>query len=150
MEVKTLQAFESFTNFGYCMGVSPYRVLKSLRIKNGKSDGVVVCRTWIFDGSLRRKMWMWLLLALDGLYQLFLIGRFLQTYLDDGLSPARKIKIFYLTTIFTLVNWGHWVTWANFGHHGTSINAFLRTLSNLQRKICSSLNQTQEFHQSFI
>ena len=138
MDAGTLGAMGTFMNFGYYLGFAPYKysmaktkiarkdLKESLTVpKSALSNSQPGEKMWIFNGSPWRRHFHKFLVILAGLYQLFLVTRTVQVFSDEGISMPDKLKVLYLTGIFSIMFFYHALTIKYYGDNGKYLNAVL-------------------------
>jgi len=140
MDAGTLSSFEAFMNFGYGLGYSPYHFSARPRagqqpkseadsgsktesepeIENGTGEKI-----WMFNDSRRRRHFLYFLLTLMGLYNIFLVTRTVQAFNDDNIAMTKKLQVFYLTVINIICNLFNVLTISFYGETGKYLNAVL-------------------------
>ena len=130
MDPGTLGAMGKFMNFGGHFGFAPYkysmpkRARKDLK-KSELNHAQPGEKMWIFNGSPWRRHFHKFLVILAGLYQIFLVTRTVQVFSDEGISMPDKLKVLYLTGIFTIMFFYHALTIKCYGDNGKYLNAVL-------------------------
>ena len=132
MDKKTLRAWGFFANFGYTLGFIPYRYTSKGHPGGNKApEHPLLKKKWIFNGSPQRRCLVLVSLAVQGLYQVYLIGRSIQAGLDDNVPSKEKIQIFSVTGVYVLLDYVHWIALRHYGEHGKYLNCVLETVHEL-------------------
>jgi len=139
MDAGTLSAFGAYMNLGYRMGFLPYHLSSQgstkLKSESGSSEDGQERKKWIFNDSPRRRYFLYFLMTMAGLYQVFLVTRTVQVFNDEEISEADKLKVFYLTATYIILNYFHVLTVSFYGEHAKYVNAVLDLGHNFKGEV---------------
>ena len=62
---------------------------------------------------------------MKGLYDIFLVTRTVQAFMDEGIPMPRKLQVFYLIVVYIIVDLLNVLTIQFYGEHAKYLNAVL-------------------------
>ena len=153
MDEESLNAFGSFTNFGYHLGFIPYHFSRPHNVrpsavktttKKVKGQPRKEKNAWThFHPQIERKRWILddsstcshlhhCNFVMTWLYVLFLATRTVQTFLDNNVRIGMKLE--FLSVFFTYLagSYGLWQGLDHYGKIGNYLNFIVETAAKLK------------------